>query len=235
MIVTEEELGVVTVSPAPPLSVHQRSMMTAAAALLAVSLKNAALLREVRETSVRDAHTGCFNRAHALEVLDSELRRARRSGAPVSLLMFDLDRFKGINDNHGHLCGDAVLAAVGARMAAVLRGGDLKCRYGGEEFLVLLADTPLAGARRVADVLRRDIEAQIIPWRETSVSVTASVGVAAAGPGETDGLALIARADDALYLAKQQGRNRVCVADAFAAADVSGQETPVPARRLSVR
>jgi diguanylate cyclase (GGDEF)-like protein len=216
MLVAEEELGVVTVSPEPPLSVHQRSMMTAAAALLAVSLKNAALLREVHETSVRDVLTGCFNRRHALEVIDSELRRARRSGAQISLLMFDLDRFKAINDGYGHLCGDAVLTAVGARMTAVLRGGDLKCRYGGEEFLVLLVDTPLSGACRVAEVLRNDIEAQIIPWREESVRVTASVGVTAARPDEVDGLALIARADDALYLAKQRGRNRVCVADDMA-------------------
>ena len=97
------------------LADHQRSVLSAAAALIAVSLKNSELFREVRENSVRDALTGCFNRMHALEVLDAELRRARRSRLPLSLVMFDLDNFKGINDRLGHLCGDAVLAPSAQR------------------------------------------------------------------------------------------------------------------------
>jgi GGDEF domain-containing protein len=154
MLVAGTPIGVLGVSPEPPLTDHQRSVLAAAAALLAVSIKNAELFRDVHENSVRDALTGCFNRKHALEVMDAELRRARRSQMPLSLLMFDVDHFKSINDSVGHLAGDAVLAAIGARMKAVLRGSDLKCRYGGEEFLVLLPDTPLAGARRVAETLR---------------------------------------------------------------------------------
>ena len=128
-----------------------------------MSVKNAQLFREVRENSVSDALTGCFTRGHALEVVDAELRRARRSQMPVSLIMFDLDHFKDVNDRHGHLCGDAVLSAVGKRMKEVLRGSDLKCRYGGEEFLVLLPETPLHGARRVADTLRREIAERPVP------------------------------------------------------------------------
>ena len=146
MIVAGTPEGVLGVAPEPPLTDHQRSILSAAAALLAVSLKNSQLFREVRENSVRDGLTGCFNRAHALEVLDAEIRRARRSKLPLSLIMFDLDNFKGINDRHGHLCGDAVLAAIGARMKSELRGSDLKCRYGGDEFMVILPDTPLGGA-----------------------------------------------------------------------------------------
>ena len=84
-------------------------------------------------------------------MIDTELRRARRSQMPVSLIMFDIDHFKDINDEHGHLCGDAVLAAIGTRLRELLRGSDLKCRYGGEEFLVLLPETALEGAKRVAD------------------------------------------------------------------------------------
>ena len=97
-------------------------MLAAAAALLGISLRNAQLFRDVRENSLRDGLTGCFNRTHALEVVDVELRRARRSHASVSLIMFDLDHFKDINDRNGHQCGDAVLAAVGEHLREVLRG-----------------------------------------------------------------------------------------------------------------
>ena len=163
--------------PEPPLTEDQRSVLTAAAAMLAVSLKNAELFREVRDNSVRDSLTGCVNRKHAIEVMDAELRRARRSKLPLSLLMFDLDRFKDINDRWGHLCGDAVLATVGQRMNTVLRGSDLKCRYGGEEFLVLLPDTPIEGAQRVAETLRRELELHPVTWNDETVHVTASFGV----------------------------------------------------------
>ena len=169
--------------------------------------------REVRENSVRDGLTGCFNRAHALEVLDAEIRRARRSKLPLSLIIFDLDNFKGINDRHGHLCGDAVLAAIGARMKSELRGSDLKCRYGGDEFMVILPDTPLGGARQVSENLRQAMESQPITWNSEHVRITASFGVAVVNPTDQDPLAAVARADAALYRAKEHGRNDVQVED----------------------
>jgi diguanylate cyclase (GGDEF)-like protein len=213
LIVAGTPVGVLGVSPEPPLTEHQRSMLSAAAALLAVSLKNAELFHEVHENSVRDSLTGCFNRKHALEVMDGELRRSRRSQMPVSLVMFDLDYFKEINDKYGHLCGDAVLAAVGQRMNAVLRGSDLKCRYGGEEFLILLPDTPLVGALRVADTLRREIGDHPVRWNEESIGVTASFGITAITPGEVEPNVIIGRADSALYRAKENGRNCVCTSE----------------------
>lgn len=224
MIVAGKPIGVMGVGATPAVSDQQRSVLTAAAALLGVSLKNAELFREVHENSVRDALTGCYNRAHALEVLAAELRRARRSQLPLSLLMFDLDHFKSINDRYGHLGGDAVLADVGTRMHALLRGSDMKCRYGGEEFVVLLPDTPVAAARRVADTLRREFEANPVRWNGQTIPVTASFGVTAIVGGEVDPLTVIARADAALYDAKQDGRNCVCVAElpAVALTPVSG-------------
>jgi diguanylate cyclase (GGDEF)-like protein len=213
MIVAGTPIGVLGVAMEPALTDHQRSVLSAAAALLAVSLKNCDLFREVRENSVRDGMTGCFNRTHTLEVLDAELRRARRSQMPLSIVMFDLDHFKAINDRHGHLCGDAVLTAVGQRMRAVLRGSDIKCRYGGEEFLVILPETPLVGAQQVSETLRREIAGHAVEWSGATISVTASFGITCAAPGEADALAAIARADAALYRAKQAGRNRVHVAD----------------------
>ena len=209
MIIGGVPEGVLGVAPDPTLTDHQRSVLSAAAALLAVSLKNSELFREVRENSVRDALTGCFNRMHALEVLDAELRRARRSRLPLSLVMFDLDNFKGINDRHGHLCGDAVLAAVGSTMKAELRGSDLKCRYGGDEFMVILPDTPLVGAKQVSENLRRAIAEHPITWNDGQVMVTASFGITVVSQGEHDPLSAIARADTALYRAKQRGRNGI--------------------------
>ena len=217
MIVAGHPVGVLGVSAAPPLRDHERSMLAAAAALLGVSVKNAQLFREVHDNSVRDMLTGCFNRRHALEVMDAELRRARRSSQPLSLVMFDLDHFKAINDTHGHLCGDAVLAAIGVRMKAVLRTSDLRCRYGGEEFLALLPDTPLGGACRVAENLRQDIADHPVTWNGMSIPITASFGVTGIMPGEVDPLVLMARADGALYRAKQDGRNCVRVVDESAA------------------
>lgn len=207
MIIAGTPEGVLGVAPEPPLTDHQRSVLSAAAALLAVSLKNSELFREVRENSVRDGLTSCFNRTHALEVLDAELRRARRSKLPLSVVMFDLDNFKGVNDRHGHLCGDAVLAAVGGKMRAELRGSDLKCRYGGDEFMVILPDTPLNGARQVSENLRRAIAEHPVAWNDGQVMVTASFGITAVSQGEHDPQGAIARADAALYRAKQRGRN----------------------------
>ncbi|MDP3717714.1 MAG: diguanylate cyclase [Acidobacteriota bacterium] len=213
LIVGGTAMGVLGVkTEAGQLPADKRRILEAAAALLAVSVKNAQLFREVKENSVRDALTGCFTRGHSLDVIDAELRRARRSQTPVTLIMFDLDHFKDVNDRHGHLCGDAVLGAVGKRMKDVLRGSDLKCRYGGEEFLVLLPETPLHGARRVAETLRKEIAERPVPWAGEALTVTASFGLAQTLPGEVNVQAVIARADQALYRAKDDGRNCVRIA-----------------------
>jgi diguanylate cyclase (GGDEF)-like protein len=213
LVVAGASIGAIGVSAEPPLTDAQRSVMAAAAALLAASVKNAELYNEVHENSVRDALTGCFNRRHSLEIMDAELRRARRSHGSFSVVMFDLDHFKDINDRFGHLCGDAVLAMVGQRMKAILRGSDIKCRYGGEEFLVLLPETPMQGARRVAEMLRRDFGEHPVHWNDQLVTVSASFGITDIFTGEIDATAIIGRADAALYQAKQDGRNCVRAAE----------------------
>ena len=224
LIVGGSAMGVLGVRPASgALAADRRRIIEAAAALLAVSIKNAQLFREVKDNSVKDALTGCFTRGHSLDMIDAELRRARRSQTPVSMIMFDLDHFKDVNDRYGHLCGDAVLNAVGKRMKEVLRGSDLKCRYGGEEFLVLLPETPLHGARRVAETLRREIAERPVPWAGEGLTVTASFGLAQTMPGEVNVQAVIARADQALYRAKDDGRN--CVRIAAETATLVADET----------
>jgi len=213
MIVAGVPLGVLGVSPTPPLTEHEKAGLVAAAALLGVSIKNAELFAEVRDASARDPLTTCFTRKHALDLIDGELRRARRSRQAVTLVMFDLDQFKKINDRYGHLGGDAVLASVGQRMSAVLRGSDIKCRYGGDEFLVLLPDTPMVGAHRVAETLRHELEDRPVRWHEEAIVVTASFGIAEMREDEAEVEGLVARADAALYRAKQGGRNRIEIAD----------------------
>jgi diguanylate cyclase (GGDEF)-like protein len=187
-----------------------RPVMASVAAVLAISVRNVQLLNEIQEHGVYDGLTGCFNRTHGMKVLDAELQRAMRARAPFSLIMLDLDYFKSVNDRFGHLCGDAVLTAVGKRMRELLRNSDVKCRYGGEEFLVLLPDTPSEGAMHVAESLRKELAKTSVMWNGETVSTTASVGMAVASAGELDARALIGRADAALYRAKQEGRNRVC-------------------------
>jgi diguanylate cyclase (GGDEF)-like protein len=225
LIVGGTALGVLGVKPEQgTLPAERQRALEAAAALLAVSLKNTQLFKEVKENSLRDPLTGCATRAHATEVIDAELRRARRSQLPVSMIMFDLDHFKDVNDRYGHLCGDAVLASIGRRMKDVLRGSDLKCRYGGEEFLVLLPETPLHGARRVAETLRREIAERPIPWAGEALTVTASFGLTQAMPGEINIQSVVARADAALYRAKEEGRN--CVRIASDTLQLIGEKTP---------
>jgi diguanylate cyclase (GGDEF)-like protein len=214
MVVGELSLGVVGVKNLPPLSLADRRGIGAAVALLAIAIRNVQLLTQTRESSVRDQLTGCFNRAYAIESLRSELLRARRSGRPVSVMMFDVDKLKKINDHYGHLTGDALLAAVAAQAAATLRASDIKCRWGGDEFMVVLPDTPRSGAEHAGASLTREVGALTVETASTPVTPTISVGVAVAENGEIDPMALVARADEALYKAKQTGRNRFVIAQA---------------------
>jgi diguanylate cyclase (GGDEF)-like protein len=202
--------------------------LEAAAALLAVVIKNLQLFRELHETNLRDPLTGCSSRSHGLEVIDSEVRRARRSQQPISLVLVDVDHLKDINSRYGYMCGDAVLAMVGRRLREVLRRSDLKCRYGGEEFVVLLPETSLIGARRVAETLRREIAERPMPWNGDAITVTASLGVTQVLTGEVNADAIIARAAAAACRAQEEGHNTVRVASDSLASVQRGKRTDTP-------
>jgi diguanylate cyclase (GGDEF)-like protein len=207
MHVGTRTLGIVGVVSSS-VGLDTRRKTGVAAALLGVAIRNVQLFAEVKEHSVKDALTGCYNRVHALEILETELARSHRGSAPLSVLLLDVDHFKRINDSLGHTCGDSVLTAVGQRIRQVLRRSDVRCRYGGDEFLILLPETAEAGALRVGEWLRSEIEQVKIPGTER-LRLTVSVGIATVSDGESTPAALIDRADRALYQAKAAGRNCV--------------------------
>lgn len=171
--------------------------------------KVCALQEELREQSTRDALTGLYNRRYLKETLGRELIAAERHGSPVSVIMGDLDHFKLINDRHGHLAGDEVLRVFGTLMLQHARASDISCRYGGEEFLLVLPHTGTDTALERAEQLRCALADTCIACGAAHIRVTASFGVATfPGDGHTED-ELIVAADRALYAAKAAGRNRV--------------------------
>lgn len=168
-----------------------------------------ALQARLREQAIRDPLTGLYNRRYLDETLDRELIRAERLGHPVSVIMGDIDRFKAVNDGHGHPAGDEVLRVFGGLLRHATRGSDIGCRYGGEEFLLILFDTAPADAFKRAEQLRTAIAATPITFEASVIHVTASFGVAAFPEHGRSSAALIAAADTALYAAKAGGRDQV--------------------------
>ena len=158
-----------------------------------------------------DALTGCMNRRAFTERLERELDRVRRYGVKLSVMMIDIDRFKDINDSLGHVVGDSVLRQLGDLLREEVRSVDLAARYGGEEFVIVLPDTDLQGAVVFAERLRKRVEAEDFAETGDPLRATVSIGVASASvEGQiTEPESLIARADEALYRAKNEGRNRV--------------------------
>jgi two-component system cell cycle response regulator len=174
-----------------------------------IVMENSRLFERVQNLAIRDSLTGIFNHRHTVELLALEVERAGRYLGRVSVLMLDVDHFKRINDEHGHLAGDAVLRDVARLLKDTLRTVDSVGRYGGEEFLVLLPQTPPDEALQTAERIRQQIAQHAFRAGRRELHVTVSVGVASLPSGEGSAEALIREADQALYRAKEQGRNRV--------------------------
>ncbi|GIW70620.1 MAG: hypothetical protein KatS3mg102_0162 [Planctomycetota bacterium] len=185
------------------------------AVLEALARHVAAAIRKpaLYDRAVHDPLTGLFTRRHLVRELERACARSLRTGAPLAVVLLDIDHFKRVNDTWGHLAGDAVLAGVAGVVRASVRAYDLVFRYGGEELAILAAEASGAVARALAERVRRAIEAaQFADPEGRELRVTASLGVAAFARGRQTPQALLAAADQALYRAKERGRNRVVLA-----------------------
>lgn len=169
------------------------------------------LQSELEEQATRDPLTGLYNRRYFDGTLERELARAKRDASPLCLMMIDLDHFKKVNDTYGHQVGDEVLRMFGAMLRDSARAGDIPCRYGGEEFLLLMPNMPPETARQRAEQLRAEFAERVAKVGAYRIQATLSIGIAAYPEhGETPDI-LTQAADLALYLAKSGGRNRVVV------------------------
>jgi two-component system, cell cycle response regulator len=185
---------------------------------------------KLRILATTDELTGLANRREALARLAEHWALAERYGDPVSAIVVDIDLFKHLNDTHGHAAGDCVLKATADALRETARAGELACRIGGEEFLVVCPRATAAAAELAAERMRVAVAANVTLWRGVPLSVTISAGVAERGAGARDVDELLRTADEALYVAKQTGRNRTCVAGR-AAKPATG---PVPTHSTSL-
>jgi diguanylate cyclase (GGDEF)-like protein len=181
---------------------------------IALALANLRLRETLKSQSIRDPLTGLFNRRYMEETLERELRRAERRKTTIGIVMLDIDRFKQFNDTNSHLAGDALLRALGEFLQANFRGEDIVCRYGGEEFVLILPEASLEVTSRRAEVLRERVKVLHVPYRGALLGgITLSLGVAAF-PQHGDSVdAVLRAADSALYKAKTAGRDRVVCQD----------------------
>lgn len=188
----------------------------------------AALQEELDQLSLQvrtDALTGVANYRSFMEALELEIERSRRNGRPTSLLMIDIDHFKKINDSHGHEIGNQALVHVALVIGGQIRKLDIVCRYGGEEFAVILPETDLHAAIPVAERIRCALAETPLQQDQLHLEITASLGLATYHPYSLSSVAeLISQADHYLYEAKQGGRNRLCHPDLPRAEDIGNEE-----------
>ena len=179
-------------------------------------------LESIRLESITDHLTNLYNRRHFDQALYEQFMNSRRDNTPLCLLMTDIDHFKKFNDSFGHQTGDQVLRLVAFKLRRCVTEKDIACRYGGEEFAIILPGKTVPEAARIAEKLRKTIAAKELVKRSSGEelgNVTISVGIACLQPQDDDTGALVKRADNALYAAKRAGRNRVCI----------GEDEPAPA------
>ncbi len=177
--------------------------------LAGVAIQNAMLYRRTQDEAITDGLTGTFVHRFFQERLADEVRRAAETGAPLTMLMADIDNFKSLNDTFGHVAGDAVLRGVARVLKEGIRGTDMVARYGGEEFAILLIETDSPGGMLVAERLRASVAKLTFPETEVDRGVTISIGTATFPEHASDRRGLVERSDEAMYMAKRSGKNRV--------------------------
>ncbi|MGY1425271.1 diguanylate cyclase [Lysobacter sp. A289] len=205
-------LGLLHVNGATGGGVEDVQVVEAVAEQLSLAMINLQLRESLRVQSLRDPLTGLYNRRYLEDNTQRELQRCQRRGLPLSVIMLDVDNFKRFNDEHGHAAGDALLTAIAQTLQEHTRGEDIVCRYGGEEFTVVMPEASAEDARRRAEEIRSAIAATtVVHLRKTLGPTTASLGVATFPVDGSTPAELIGLADKALYRAKAEGRNRLVV------------------------
>ncbi|MGB5701490.1 MAG: diguanylate cyclase [Polyangiales bacterium] len=212
LVVREEPIGtlIIAAKAHKAFSSSVRETLQALGNQLAVSLANARAVRQLEELATTDGLTGCLNKRAFLAELSQKLMAAQRFGRKLSLIIADLDHFKGVNDTYGHATGDRVLRELGQVLKRMKRETDLVARFGGEEFCVLCEETDARGAKLLAERVREELAATELQTELGTLRITASLGVATFPDHAKSAEDLFSQGDKALYQAKNQGRNRVC-------------------------
>ena len=208
-----EMMGVLTLDGERAPEAAERRLATAAGEQIALALANLRLQETLRTQSIRDPLTGLFNRRYLEVSLERELLRAARRSQPLAVLMLDIDHFKRFNDTHGHEAGDALLSQFAEVLKRTIRAEDIACRYGGEEFTVVLLEADAQSAWQRAENIRAAIaEMSVVHHQRQLELVTVSIGLAMFPLDAASREDLLRRADAALYAAKKFGRDRVVAA-----------------------
>lgn len=207
-----KSMGEVSFMRNQPFSSDEQALFEVMLCALIYPLRNALMYERALKSALKDPLTGINNRASMELHLDHEVLSAVRHRTPLSMLMIDVDYFKAVNDEHGHVAGDAVLASVAEAIVRCTRDSDVVFRYGGEEFAVILTNTKSAGALLLAERIRNTISELVTHASDAKIMVTVSVGVAQLAAGESK-VDLLEHADSMLYRAKYRGRNQVVMAD----------------------
>ncbi len=224
-----EVIGVMTVDANRSIDANSRRLAIAAAEQLALALANLRLQETLRTQSIRDPLTGLFNRRYLEVSLERELARAARRNHPMAVLMLDLDHFKRFNDSHGHDAGDTLLVQFADVLKRNTRSEDIACRYGGEEFTILLPEVDADSARKRAERIRNATAEMIVKLREQPLErISVSIGLAIFPDDARNGIDLLRNADAALYRAKRAGRNRIMTVDDDKTASGSKDIVPKP-------
>jgi diguanylate cyclase (GGDEF)-like protein len=215
--------GVVAADGSPATLAVNRPLVTTVCDQITLGIANLRLRDTLRHQSIHDLLTGLYNRRYMEEALQREVPRAVRNGRPLAVIMADLDHFKTFNDTFGHEAGDAVLSELGLLLKSSVRASDMACRYGGEEFALVLPETTLEGTLARVEAIRARVAALRVSHRNRMLGgLTLSLGVALLPQHGSSSEELLRAADKALYAAKQAGRNRAQVAEAE-------QDAPLPA------
>jgi diguanylate cyclase (GGDEF)-like protein len=209
--VNDKSVGLLGVESSGGLGPDRQLAIQRVTPLLARAVTTVRTIETFREAGLVDLLTGAATRREGLNRLNSEVKRAQRLGTSMAVLMVDLDHFKAVNDRYGHAVGDALLTAIGRTLRTTLRASDIRCRWGGEEFLIVLPDADLGRAQVVAGHLLHNIASAFVPTPSGPVTTTASIGLTISRPHESAVNNLVARADLALYRAKREGRSCIRV------------------------